>query len=596
VANVCRMQIATIVSHKTLGTNLYRNYHFDIYPRKAPGSRDTMAGTGASSPYIKDEPEDHFSPFGNQRFMGNGQQGFSQGFGQLGSINPNDLMGGNGGLAIQNGQYGSLLQNGFVSQAPSSTANFAKAGLGSFGDDELLDDMSPSLGAHPNQLGLHGNGDFGIDFNSGLDYGHNGSAGMAVNPNQYSNTPDGDPIQSPFVMGNFNYLQQRQNMSANGQHFGGSLHSPASYNSSPLVGSDLQHGRRPNGVRRNSSTRERLVGKAAAMSLGSGDSSFPTPIRTPVHRHQKTLSGQWDQANSLNSYNGSEFSSPPMGVHPNPQISDILKTGSMPAKLNNLHQTSSAPALQSQEMKRRRRRESHNLVERRRRDNINERIQELSHLVPLHRLEDEKVRKALQNNSPLSPTLAGLSQPPGLSPPQATSGLVPPGARRATAGNITTGIPIEEKDKGPNKGDILNGAVSWTRDLMWMLHVKMEQMEELNQMLRDRGEQPPFQETEEEQRMRTELMEAMVKNDGSKFRYSRAPGTGLRVPNHTDLKGDALGASNGQNETSLSPDNHSSGGDMAPGQNQYWSGHNSGGSGPGSISFKEEDEYMDLVQ
>src|SRR5271170_960235 len=102
----------------------------------------------------------------------------------------------------------------------------------------------------------------------------------------------------------------------------------------------------------------------------------------------------------------------------------------------------------------RRRRESHNLVERRRRDNINERIQELSHLVPLHRLEDEKVRKALANNSPLSPTLAGLSQPPsGMSPPQATSGLAGPGARRATAGNITTGIPIEEKDKGPNKGD-----------------------------------------------------------------------------------------------------------------------------------------------
>ncbi|EHL02490.1 putative Transcription factor E3 [Glarea lozoyensis 74030] len=298
------------------------------------------------------------------------------------------------------------------------------------------------------------------------------------------------------------------------------------------------------------------------MSLGSGDGSFPTPIRTPVHRHQKTLSGQWDQANSLNSYNGSEFSSPIQGVHPNPQISDILKTGSMPAKLNNLHQTSSAPALQSQEMKRRRRRESHNLVERRRRDNINERIQELSHLVPLHRLEDEKVRKALQNNSPLSPTLAGLSQPPGLSPPQATSGLVPPGARRATAGNITTGIPIEEKDKGPNKGDILNGA-------------------------------PPFQESEEEQRMRTELMDAMVKNDGSKFQYSRGPGTGLRVPKHTDVKGDPLGASNGQNDTSLSPDNHSSGGDMV---NQYWSGHNSGGSGPGSISFKEEDEYMDLAQ
>ena len=561
-----------------------------------------MAGTGASSPYIKDEPEDHFSSFGNQRFMGGNQQGFNQGFGQFGSqsgsINPNELnMGSNGGMAISNGQYGSSFQNGFVSQAPSSNANFAKAGLSSFGDDELLDDMSPAIGAHPNQLGLHGNGDFGMDFNSGLEYGHNGSSAMAVNPSQYSSTPDGDPIQSPFVLGNFNYLQQRQNMGATGQHYGGSLHSPASYNSSPLVGSDLQHSRRPNGMRRNSSTRERLVGKAAAMSLGSGEnSSFPTPIRTPAHRHQKTLSGQWDQGNSLNSYNGSEFSSPIQGVHPNPQISDILKGASMPTKLGNVHQTSSAPALQSQEMKRRRRRESHNLVERRRRDNINERIQELSHLAPLHRLEDEKVRKALQNNSPLSPTLAGLSQPPGMSPEQATSGLVPPGARRATAGNITTGIPIEEKDKGPNKGDILNGAVSWTRDLMWMLHVKMEQMEELNQIIRDQGLQPPFQESEEEQRMRTELMDAMVKNDGSKFQYTRGPGTGLRVPKHTDVKGDPLGASNGQTDLSLSPENLSNGGDVASGLNQYWSGHNSGGSGHGSISFKEEDEYMDLAQ
>ena len=33
------------------------------------------------------------------------------------------------------------------------------------------------------------------------------------------------------------------------------------------------------------------------------------------------------------------------------------------------------------------------------------------------------------------------------------------------------------------------------------------------------------------------------------------------------------------------------------GPGQYWSGHNSGGSGAGSISFKEEDEYgMDLTQ
>jgi len=311
------------------------------------------------------------------------------------------------------------------------------------------------------------------------------------------------------------------------------------------------------------------------------------PIRTnQSHRHQKTLSGQWDQQtpSSLTSFPGSEYGASPVqaSVHPNPQISDILKTGSLPPKLG---------ATSTQEMKRRRRRESHNLVERRRRDNINERIQELSHLVPLHRLEDEKVRKALQNNSPLSPTLTGISQ----SPPQATSGLAGPGARRATAGNITQGIPMEEKDKGPNKGDILNGAVSWTRDLMWMLHAKLQQQEELASLIADLGGHYPFEQTEDERRMHSELMTAMKKNNASTFSYSRTNGTGLRVPEYTDPKGDPL---NGQADSlSLSPDAHSTGdagqaGVGGPGQ--YWSGHNSGGSGPESISFKEEDEFMDM--
>ena len=48
--------------------------------------------------------------------------------------------------------------------------------------------------------------------------------------------------------------------------------------------------------------------------------------------------------------------------------------------------------------------------ERRRRDNINEEIQELSHLVPMHRLDDEKARKHILNNPPLSPILAATIQ------------------------------------------------------------------------------------------------------------------------------------------------------------------------------------------
>ena len=44
--------------------------------------------------------------------------------------------------------------------------------------------------------------------------------------------------------------------------------------------------------------------------------------------------------------------------------------------------------------------------ERRRRDNINEKGQELAHLGPMHRLEDEKARKHIPYNPPHSPILA----------------------------------------------------------------------------------------------------------------------------------------------------------------------------------------------
>jgi hypothetical protein len=463
--------------------------------------------------------------------------------------------------------------------------------------------------------------EFGMEFNFGqpMYSGANGTNSLSVDPNHvngFSHTPDGDQAQSPFVH-NFNQAQFRHMQQQQQQNFGGSLQSPASYSGSAHA--ELQTGSVDNYTkqrpqlsqvmqeRKSSNNRSPLTPKTPAISslnIGSAEgSSFPSqPIRTSQsHRHQKTLSGGWDHTpSSLASFPGSDFSSPVQGVHPNPQISDILKGASMPTNLNG-HSGGSTPALQSQEMKRRRRRESHNLVERRRRDNINERIQELSHLVPLHRLEDEKVRKALQNNSPLSPTLAGLSALPNeMSPPRATSGLAGPGARRATAGNITTGIPIEEKDKGPNKGDILNGAVSWTRDLMWMLHTKLQQQEDLANLITELGGTFPFEQTEDEKRMHTELMDAMIKNDGGNFSYSRHPGSGLRVPKHTDVKGETLNPSPNGLDASLSPDNHSTG-DAGQtgigGAGQYWSGHNSGGSGAGSITFKEEDEYgMDLTQ
>jgi hypothetical protein len=282
------------------------------------------------------------------------------------------------------------------------------------------------------------------------------------------------------------------------------------------------------------------------------------------------------------------------------QINDLLMKGgtSMPAKLG-----TPATAVSSQEAKRRRRRESHNLVERRRRDNINERIQDLSKLVPAHRLEDEKIRKAIQNGTPLSPTLQAISNPS-----QATSSLAGPGARRATsgtAGNITTGLPLDEKDKGPNKGDILNGAVSWTRDLMWMLHLKIQQQEELINCIADLGGRVPFEFSDDERRMQTELLEALAKNEEghnvSTFSYSRTAGSGLRVPHHTDYKGEPLnGSSSGhdvvQHHVSISPDDDGAGG---VGNDLLDSGDflDYDDDGSGDMNFKEEDEYgMDLTQ
>jgi hypothetical protein len=140
------------------------------------------------------------------------------------------------------------------------------------------------------------------------------------------------------------------------------------------------------------------------------------------------------------------------------------------------------------------------------RDNISERIPKRSRLV-----KDEKVR----NSSTLSRTLAYLSAPTTrASLPQATSSLAGLGAPRATAGNITTGIPVEEKYHGPNKGDILNGAVIWTRDLTWILHLKPQQQEDLIAGL---GGTFPFEESEDERRMYTALMDAMAERDGSAF-------------------------------------------------------------------------------
>ena len=573
---------------------------FDIF--NGPGA---MTGTGDSSPFIKDEPEewgfDHNNFLNNQHpFDMQMNQQYRQG--HAGSIDPSEL-------TMQNGNFP---QFSFGPQPNmSSSFNLGNSGIG---DDELLDlDLNDTAKSHNHAQNGHtmssGQANGYQDNNGSHCFIPDQTAQAGIGNHQatqiFSNTPEGGPIQSPFLYNNFNYAQfmpmQPQQLASHVSPY----MRPASGSNGPQEGHYINS--RPRGSvpygfdRKPSDSRSPMTPKTPALgglNLGGTPDSgnFPSqPIHANQNRHQKTLSNQWDSTPpSIHSYVESPMASPGNPVN-HAQISEILKSGkhaSLPAKVDTGHHP--VPAYQSQEAKRRRRRESHNMVERRRRDNINERIQELSHLVPAHRLEDEKVRKHLANNSPMSPTLAAT----GMSPPQATS-LLAGGGRRATgAGNITMGIPIEDKDKGPNKGDILNGSVGWTRDLMWALYVKFQQEAELADLITSLNGTWPFAETEDEKRMRTELMDAMEKNDASSFEYTRGPGTGLRVPKHTNVAGEPLHPLNmnqnhmgGLSPQSLSPGVQSGGSGAnsgGHGQPQFWSNPHSGRA---SLSFKEEEEY-----
>ena len=497
-----------------------------------------------------------------------------------GSVDPNDLMSGN---------YGNF-GNNFASNSNNNPSNSFSGGGAIFEDDELLE----GLGSPAEQGGMHnGMPSHGQDFSSmgdmaysqGVYSPHQSGSALPIDQhvNGFSNTPEGEPIHSPFVHsyggGQFRQVHHP-------------IQSPMSgYSASPLNASDVNQDD-PNFLkaraqlsqsmqRKASNTRSPMTPKNNTISTtGFG----PQPIRTGSLADKSPSGSQWMPAPGGSippSYN-SGFSSP---MQPGMvQINEVMMKGgtSMPAKLG------MAPnSVNTQEMKRKRRRESHNLVERRRRDNINERIQDLSRLVPGHRLEDDKIRKMIQNGTPLSPTLGGN---------QATSGLAGPGARRAAGitGNITTGLPLEEKDKGPNKGDILNGAVSWTRDLMWMLHLKLQQQEELMNYIAELGGQFPFELTDDEKRMQTELMDAVGKNDGMPFGYTRTAGSGLRVPQHTDYRGQPLGASGSGDGTSVSPEAGNNGmGDLGD-PAQFW--HDPDDERSNAMHFKEEDEYtMDLA-
>ncbi|KAF2088900.1 hypothetical protein K490DRAFT_37874 [Saccharata proteae CBS 121410] len=504
--------------------------------------------------------------FGGQTF---GEPSFN-------SVNPSDLT--MNGSFILNNQYG--------------TNNMSSSFLGNsnIADDELRDLIDESANQQNAAFGAEQHAyDNANDHQNTQSYfpGHMSQNSVPVHtqpqhmPNQmYSHTPDGAPIQSPLLEGGFNFTQQFQSLPQR-QSF--QHHTPAS---SSLQGSSFMNRQQSRmGLERQlSDSRSPMTPKTPALGalhLNTPDSgSFPSqPILAgrANHGHHKSLSGgQWDNTpGSGGSWVDSPISSPHQGSMHHPQIADVMaKHASLPSKVDGVPGSS----YQTQEAKRRRRRESHNMVERRRRDNINERIQDLSKLVPQHRLEDEKIRKHIHNNGPMSPTMTAT----GISPPQATSLLAGGNGRRA-AGSITQGLPIDEKDKGPNKGDILNGSVSWTRDLMWMLYLKIQQEQRWFEQARQMGQDPPYEYTEEELRMRTELYEAIERNGWETFHYTRGPGSGLRVPNHTNVAGDPI--QNSMSPQSLSPA-------MQPGPSVSANPNDTPSFFPhGHGLFKEEDEY-----
>ena len=542
------------------------------FERHEMTNNSTMAG----SPPIKPEPSDFFDMNQYNPYSHPHQNQYNTGHGNM-NINPANLEQGNPGMAQNFGQGN--MSSGF--SMPNS----------SIADDELLD-LNFDQNHQPN-------GSYDFTANQGIQtfltnqhqQMNQQSAGM------FSHTPEGPPMQSPFTQSNFNPNPYGNFRPVGGQQYPGGPQMPQQAGYRPHM---PQHIDRKVSDSRSPATPHTPGLNALQMS---DDLSHPGMQQIQHQRQRSSMGNGWDsntpEAHSWN--DGSPIPSPANGHPMHSQISEVLRNNthhhkvaasSLPAKMDG------TGGYHTQEQKRRRRRESHNLVERKRRDNINERIQDLGTLVPQHRLEDEKVRKHLQTNAPLSPSIANATT--GLSPPNAASSMItgPQGRRATGSGNITQGLPIEDKDKGPNKGDILNGSVAWARDLMWYLHKKMVEEQELRKIFQEFGRQWPYEQSEDEKRMHSEICEVLNKHasSGDISIYSRGPGSGLRVPGFTNVAGDPVdangqvttnGFSNGNNQQATSPGFQSGGSGMSSGQmshqnqqNQFWNNE-----------FKEEDEY-----
>jgi len=140
--------------------------------------------------------------------------------------------------------------------------------------------------------------------------------------------------------------------------------------------------------------------------------------------------------------------------------------------------------VEPEEAKRGRRRESRSIVERLRRDHINQKIQEMVHLIPHHRLHKHNPSESISNTISESST------------------------------------PDLNLEKEPNKGEILAEAVDWIRDLMWMTDSLLQGQEQGSRSL-GYDLLDEIVQTEDEKKMLDELREAIMVTDAQDFRYSR---------------------------------------------------------------------------
>ena len=536
-----------------------------------------MNGHRASSPFIKNEPDDFsFSPNRFIKDMNGVTYPNGQAFGpwQSNSLDPLELS----------------LSNQTSQPALGSSQNMSSsfiAGNSAITDDDLLESFgtSPSNNqgdVHMNNHARNGMSQFQSNqgFHNGMQQSmHPPTSGSGSAFNAYSSTPDGAPIQSPFDHG-FDYNQWASAPSVVNQQNRG------------MSTSSMTPNERPRSYSKGSMTPgmgSLQIGSQENHGMFQGQAINGHPIQ---RAHQQSVSSAWDS--SLGS--GYSALDSPM-ASPNgpmrPPISEVLKSGTPSSPPLGHPRTASKPT-SSAELKKAKRRASHNEVERRRRNHINDQIANLSRLVPQHRLDDDAIRRALNSNSSLPPSIHGN----GVSPPPATSLLAGPNGRRAT-GSISQGLPLDDKDKNPAKGDVLNGAVGWLQDLLWVINKLTSREKLLTETIEGMGGQSPLTVSDEESRMLSEVQAAFEKSQIGQLKYSRGQGSGLCVPGFTDQAGQTMQS---PSQTAVDPANfsldrnphvngngHNNGG-LNDGQ-QYWTFPGDNNSMQSPAEFKEEDEF-----